>query len=311
MKGMKTFVLGFFCLAMPWLALAEGQNFGNFNNFKESIGGRASGMAGAFTAAADNVSSAYWNPAGLSGMELYTYEVEMQHAFVAEEIGINYAGYAFNVPNIGNYGISWLNYTVGGFEQRNSLGEAIGDYDSLENILILSYGSKFYDLIKGFSAGINLKLLQYSLEEASALGYGLDLGIKWQPVLYWDHTLGLSVQNLFQNLYWKNGSVERSQVHLTTGLALRFFSSDDALYFNHLITTMDLDFSEDNTINLRTGIEYWFVKYLGIRAGYNNRKFTMGVSYAPEFYELDYAYHYDLTVLGNNQHILAVTIRLK
>jgi len=298
-------------LTMPLIAWAEGDNFGSMNNFKESIGGRASGMGGAFVAAADDVSSAYWNPAGLSGMELYTYEFEVQHAFLSDQIGVNYAGYAFQVPMIGNYAITWLNYTAGGFEGRDATGNVENSFASSENALVFSYGRKVYPLLKGLSLGASLKVLYFSLGEASALGHGLDIGAQWQPILYWDHTFGLSVQNLFQRIYWRDGPADPSQAHARLGTALRFLRSEDELYFNHLISTVDLDFSENRHFNFSAGIEYWYMRGLGIRAGYNSKGFTMGASYAPEFYEIDYSYRYDLTDLGNNQHMIALLIRLK
>jgi len=53
------------------------------------------------------------------------------------------------------------------------------------------------------------------------------------------------------------------------------------------------------------------MKELGIRAGYSGRALTFGASYAADLFEVDYSYHYDLTDLASNQHLVALMIRLK
>jgi len=298
-------------IAIPTFSFGEGSNFGVMNNFEQGIGGRASGMGGAFVAAADDVTAAYWNPAGLSGMELYTYQFELQHAFLSDQNSFNYAGYAFQIPVIGNYAITWMNFSAGGFESRDLEGNPVGSYGNSENILIFSYGRKTYSWLKGLSLGANLKLLHYSLGDSSALGHGLDIGAQWQPILYWDHTLGINIQNLFQRIYWNSGPSDPSQVNVKLGAALRFLRSNDDLYYNHLISAFDMEITENKRMNFRAGIEYWYMKELGIRAGYSGKGLTMGASYAAELFEVDYSYRYDLSDLANNQHLIALMIRLK
>jgi len=298
-------------ILLPALAMAEGTNFGSMENFKQGAGGRASGMGGAYVAAVDDVTAAYWNPAGLSGMERYTYQLGLNYAILPNQVHYSYAGYAFQVPQIGNYAITWMNFTIGDLEARDAQGEELSPITSSENAFVFSYGRKVYQWLKGLSVGANLKVLYYGLGEFTAVGHGLDLGAQWQPVLYWDHTVGLVVQNVFQRLYWNGGGTDPSLMNVKVGGAFRFLRSNDELFFNHLVSTVDLEFAENAKFNVRAGAEYWYVRSIGVRAGYNGSQITVGASYAPDMYEIDYSYHYDLTELGNNQHLLSLMIRLK
>lgn len=298
-------------LVFNTFAHAEGNNYGGLNNFEQGIGGRASGMGGAYVATADDVSSAFWNPAGLAGLELYNYQVGLQYAMLPNQKSMSYAGYAFQVPMIGNYAITWVNYSAGGYEGRDVQGEVTDTFNSSENALVFSYGRKVYQWLKGLAIGANLKVLYSGFGDFSALGHGLDVGAQWQPILYWDHTIGLNVQNLFQRIYWNVGPIDPSLVNAKMGATLRFLRSEDEFYFNHLVTAIDFEVSENQQTNLRAGIEYWYTRSLGIRAGFTGNKLTMGATYSPELYEIDYSYHYDPSELANNQHLLALVIRLK
>ncbi len=308
-KGLIISILVLFGLCP--LAHADGVNFGSLGDMKQGVGGRAGGMGGACVAAADDVTSSFWNPAGLSGMELYTHNFGFEHAFLPHQLSESYIGYAFHVPQLGNYAIAWMNYSAGGFEGRDAQGNETGDFGSSENIFFLSYGGKFYSLLKGLSLGMSLKLLYYGLGNFTAVGHGLDVGAQWQPILDWDHTVGISVQNLMQRVYWNGNSSNPSQVTVKAGVALRFFRSEDALYFNHLVSEVDVEFSENHRFNFRTGVEYWYWRELAIRAGYTGNQFTVGATYAPQFYSLDYCFRYDPSELANNQHLISIMIRLK
>lgn len=301
-------------LCLTGFAQADIQNFGaNSNALGLGVGARATGMGGAFVALADDATAAYWNPAGLGQMELYLYNAGMQYVSLPNEAFSSYLSYGFQLPVIGSFALAWNNLSVGDIQLRDSSGQINKTATTAENIFYISYGRKSYDWIKGLLVGATIKLLHNNLSDATAIGHGLDLGVIWQPILYLDHTIGLNIQNMFQQVYWQTDSqqIDSTPVNIKFGLALKFFASEDVLYFHHLITTTDLDYSLNNEFVYRLGIEYWHIEQLGLRLGVNTYELTAGASYRPDYYEVDYAFHYDLSEMGNHQHRFSLLLRFK
>jgi len=161
--------------------------------------------------------------------------------------------------------------------------------------------------------GANLKVLQQGIDTYSAWGHGLDLALLWQPVLSWEHTLGVNVQNLFQRVYWNTAyrSVDASLINVKAGAALKFLPSEEELYYNHLIIALDFDVTEYSRFRAHAGAEYWFLRDVAARAGFDGDAVTAGASYRPRDWELDYAFYYDLSELGAHQHRLSLLLRFK
>lgn len=306
-------ILGILMVAWltPGAVLADGNNYGAAAYLQEGVGGRAAGLGGAFVGLADDATAGYWNPAGLTQMGLYMYEVGSQYGFSSPDVSASYLSYAFQWPEVGNGCVSWTNAGVGGIEGRDESGEKTRDFSSQENAVTLSYGRQVYDWVKGLAVGANLKFLHQSLGGFSAAGHGLDLAAYWQPLLQWDHTLGLNIQNLLQRVYWNGGAVDPSVINVKLGAALRFLPSGESLYYHHLIGVVDLDFSEYARFTPHLGLEYWPLRPLGIRAGLNGQSLTAGMSYMPEYYQIDYAFRYDPSDLAAHQHRLSILLRFK
>jgi len=302
-------LLGIFIL--PALALAGNTDYGAFSDFRQGAGARAVGMGGAFTAVADDATAGFWNPAGLSQMELYNYEVGLQYVFLPNDVSSSYLSYSFQVPQAGSFGLSWMNLSAHGIEGRDQYEQPTGSFGSSENLFWVSYGRKAYGFLKGLSLGGNLKILQHSLRDSSAIGFGADIGAIWQPILYVDHTVGLAIKNIGQNLYWNTSgkTIDSSPLNANLGFAFRFLRSNDELYFTHLNASLDLEFASRGQLNIRAGGEYWFAADVGIRAGYTGQEITFGASYRPEYYEICYAYLFDLSVIAANQHRISINLR--
>lgn len=278
---------------------------------RQGAGARASGMGSAFVALADDATAGYWNPAGLSQMGLNIYQAAIQYAYLPNEMSTSFISYAFLWPEVGEFSLAWLNFSIGQIDVFDQDQNLLNQTSSSENAFILSYGRKMYHWVKGLSLGTSIKVLQQSVADYSAAGYGLDVGVLWQPVLYFDHTIGINVQNLFQQLNWTGSTADPSDINVKAGIALKFYQSDDVLYFNHLIQTIDLDMTSSNRLGWSTGLEYWTTGSLGLRAGYNHlaQEVTMGASYKPAYYALDYAFHYNFTENVSHQHRVTLQLR--
>ncbi len=311
MKKLMLLIGLLLCLSCP--AWADSNNYGPGQFLlSEGAGARASGMGGAFVAVADDATAGYWNPAGLSQMDLYVYQAGFQYAFLPLEMSTGLLSYAFYWPNAGNFSLMWMNYSIGNIEARDENGDALSAITSTENVFFLSYGRKMYEWANGLSLGLSLKMLQQNIAGYSAYGPGLDVGVLWQPVMYWDHMVGVNAQNLLQSVRWNDsGIVDATPVNVKIGTALKFFRSSEEIYFNHLIQTMDVNISEHSRVDFRAGIECWYTRDLGMRVGYNGLEVMAGASYRPENFEIDYAFHYGLAEMPAQQHRISLLLRFK
>jgi hypothetical protein len=305
----------FSCLlcCLTWQAWAESNNYGPGDFFlDQGAGARASGMGGAFVAVADDATAGYWNPAGLSQMDLYVYQAGLQYTFLSRDRSASLLSYAFYWPDAGNFSVMWMNYSIGNIEARDENGDQLSSITSTENTFLLSYGRKMYEWANGLSLGLSFKMLHQGIDGYSAYGPGLDAGVLWQPVMYLDHMVGVNVQNLLQSVRWNDsGIMDTSPINLKIGTALKFFRSSEEIYFNHLIQTMDVNISEHSRLDFQTGIECWYTRSLGMRVGYSGQEVMAGASYRPENFEIDYAFHYSLGELSNNQHRVSLLLRFK
>ncbi|MDR0312426.1 MAG: UPF0164 family protein [Treponema sp.] len=119
------------------------------------LGGRSEGMAGAFSAVADDISFIEYNPAGSAG--LFRSELALFHNNWIGDTKIEAIAYASRLNNLGFAGsLKWL-YTP--FTEYNLYGERVskGYYSEGAAVLNISYNffSGYY--FSGISAGINLK----------------------------------------------------------------------------------------------------------------------------------------------------------
>jgi hypothetical protein len=308
----KTLVIIYMATFFCPPAWGQVKNFGSADYLREGAGSRACGMGGAFVALADDATAGYWNPAGLSQMELYMYQAAAQYAMLPNEMNTSFLSYAFVLPEIGSFSVAWMNFSAGNIESRDADGAMLPALSDSENTFYISFGRKVYPWVKGLSVGASLKVLQQNLGEFSALGHGLDLGVLWQPVMAWEHTLGVNVQNIYQRQYWnQGGATDFSLLNVKVGTALKFLRSEEELYFNHLIATLDMDLSEYARTTGHLGVEYWPWRNLGLRAGYGKQEITAGASYRPENFEVDYAFVYDLSEVKAHQHRLSLLLRFQ
>ena len=134
-------------------------------------GVRALGMGGAFTAVADDTSTALWNPAGFA--DVVTGKIDFMHTDLFG-MGISYY-YAAAYLELPVFGPSGLTLT------RLDAGSALG-FPYSETALYLSKGKAVeLPLLGTANLGANFKVLPVKFQSpefnVSALGLGVDLGI--------------------------------------------------------------------------------------------------------------------------------------
>ncbi len=161
-----------------------------------SVGGgaRALGMGGAQTSFVQDITSGYWNPAGLARME--NLELAYMHSQrFAGIVNYDYGAIGLPVPNSdGVVGVSFFRQGIDGI--KNTLdawdpehnrpysqpAEHFTEFSAADMALFITYASALNEYI---SWGTSAKILNSRLGPfADAWGYSLDLGIQYQGPEY-------------------------------------------------------------------------------------------------------------------------------
>lgn len=151
------------------------------------LGARGLAMANTMVATSDDVTSAYWNPAGLSRMDR-RYQLSLMHAeYFAGIAKYDYAGVGFKIDNRSSVALSYIRFGVDNIMNTTELIDAQGnvDYDRItyfsaaDNAILLSYAYAF-EKVEGLSLGANAKIIQRGIGKfAHAWGFGLDFGLQY------------------------------------------------------------------------------------------------------------------------------------
>lgn len=297
------------------------------------IGGRATGMGDAFGAVSDDASAVYWNAAGLTQLdrsELYLFLGPLLN-------GKEWYTYL-------SFGSPFFQDTAWQLSVMSLMHT--GDSSNTKEFTVVGSFASNLNLERTFSVGINVKYLNYNSAaswsdgvvnlQGIAHGLGLDLGVLYQiPLPQWGKKLnfGLFIQDIDTSLYWSGGTSEE-KIPTNFKLASAYYLDDN------LVVTADVDFFKDLNISgiplttpiyvessnvtitaltpqedrLHVGVEGWFFKrHLGLRGGYTAfatmaGRFTGGVSYREDTWEVDYAYIGHAEHLGDS-HRLSVILR--
>ncbi|MGM0531277.1 MAG: PorV/PorQ family protein [Bacteroidota bacterium] len=184
--------LALFIIALqPFLGKAQTAKYSN-EFLSLGIGAKAFGMANATVAHINDVTSGYWNPAGLSRIK-NNYELGAMHAEYFTGIAkYDYLGGAMKIDSTQHIGASVLRFGVDNIPNTTELIDNQGniDYDRIsyfsaaDYAFIFSYSRK--SPVKNLYYGGNAKIIHRNVGSfASAWGFGFDLGIqyrmdKWQ-----------------------------------------------------------------------------------------------------------------------------------
>jgi hypothetical protein len=297
------------------------------------IGGRATGMGDAFGAVSDDGSAVYWNVAGLTQLDRSELNLFLGPLLNGKEY---YTFLSFGAPFFQD--TAW---------QLSVLSLIHNDINNTKEFTVYGSFATNLNLERTFSVGVSVKYLNYNSSasyptssgvnlQGIASGLGMDMGVLYQiPLPQWGKKVnfGLFIQDIDTELYWSGGTSEE-QIPTVFKIASAYYLEDN------LLVTADFDFFKDLNISgqpletpiydsgtnvtitaltpqedrLHVGIEGWFFKkHLGLRGGYTAfatmpGRFTGGVSYKEDTWEVDYAYIGHAEHLGDS-HRLDVTLR--
>ncbi len=195
-----------------------------YSNEFLSIGVGATGisMSGAQTALVSDVTSGYWNPAGL-GSQTKKYDFSLMHAsYFAGIANYDYAGFSTKVDSLSAFGVNLIRLGVDDIPDTRFLidnGQVdyrrIKSFSSSDYALFLSYGRRNV-FLKGLSVGGSLKIIYRNAGQfANAWGFGLDAGIQYQRKKWKLALMARDVTTTFNA--WTYNTTEFEDVFAQTG----------------------------------------------------------------------------------------------
>lgn len=163
--------------------------------FQFGAGARGLAMGSAHTAFVNDVTSVYYNPAGL-GL-LPAREVAFMRANLFGGASYDYIGYAQNKKKrAGGWGVEVIRLGASGPDSRDEFNQKTGGFAWSETAFGVAHGWRgvFHP---GLSIGLKGKMLNRSLGSSSDRLIGLDLGAQFGPLASGRLMLGAVVQNAF------------------------------------------------------------------------------------------------------------------
>lgn len=264
------------------------------------VGARALGMSNAVVASSSDVTSAYWNPAGLLNIKS-DLQIGLMHAEYFAGIGkYDYGAISKKFDDKSAGAFSFIRFGVDNIPNTTELIDAQGniDYDRItyfsaaDMAFIFSYGRKIKDKL---DIGGNVKIIHRKVGDfAQSWGFGIDasaiyhlnkwkLGVLARDVTStfnaWSFSLSDQMIEVFQNTgneIPQNG-LEITMPRIILGGARTWEMGKDF----SLITELDADLTTDGkrntlivgdpiSIDPHFGIEVGFKKIVFVRGGIGN-----------------------------------------
>ncbi len=255
---------------------------------KIGVGAKSLGMGGAQAAVVGDISSIYWNPAGMSRVEV-TSELTFTHAEWLADIDYDFLGGILPLGDIGTFGLSVVSLRVPEDIVRTvEFPEGDGRRWDAKSIAIgISFARNLTDR---FSIGFTGKYVREDIWSESATGFAIDVGTLYLSEIP-GLSLGASISNfgskmkldgrdLYNNAF-PSGTAGSGPTNIPSqyrtvgfdlplafriGVAYEFRATDDL----RVTTALDATHPNDNTEYLNTGLEVAWSEILFARIGYKS-----------------------------------------
>jgi len=291
------------CLFLLSSSAAQAQTARKYSNefLAIGVGARALGMSGAFITAADDATSGYWNPAGLTGIQSKFQGALMHSEYFAGIAKYDYGSLATRIDPKSVLAVSVIRFGVDDIPDTSELIDANGNinYDRITSFSAADYGFLFSyarQLKKpGLSVGANAKVIHRVVGDfAKSWGFGLDAGVQYKPGKWryaamarditstfnaWSYNLSESQRDAFNktgNTIPEN-SLEITLPTLTLGIARKFQFGEKFSLLSEVNMQTTFDGMRNTLIRDKTfsmspvaGIEAGFIDRIYLRAGIGN-----------------------------------------
>ncbi|OIP03664.1 MAG: hypothetical protein AUJ97_04185 [Bacteroidetes bacterium CG2_30_32_10] len=261
------------------------------------VGARALSLSNSTVAIVDDVTSAYWNPAGLVLIPTDV-QVSLMHAeYFAGIAKYDYGAFASKIDKTGALGISFIRFAIDGIPDTSELIDAEGNinwdriksFSAADYAFIFSYGRK--TKIQGLRLGLNAKIIRRKAGDfASSWGFGIDAAAQYD---YKNWKFGLMARDITTtfNAWSFNLTDEMKEVFTVTENEIPnnsieltlpkfiFGASRKFTFFNKLnvLPIVDIDVSTDGKRNVLIKSKPFSIDpHIGLELGYTNIVFLRG-----------------------------------
>lgn len=275
------------------------------------VGGRALAMGGSQVAIVNDVTSGYWNPAGLARMN-YPQIILMHEEHFGSLVNYNYGAVAIPYGSDMSLGLSVIRLSIDGIpDTRNAIYDINGDgildintdrpdytkiyeFNNTDWAFYLTFAKRASN---NFYWGANVKIIKRNLAEYSAAGIGFDVGAFYNP--FENFFLGVNFQDITTTLVaWSTGRNEliTPTLKIGTGYSL-------SLLGGTILPAVDFDIRFENrrfasnfsigpvSFDLHSGLEYNYKNIFSVRAGYSDiKQFTIGAGINLPKLTIDYSF---------------------
>ncbi len=268
---------------------------------KMGIGARAAGMAGAYSALADDVSALYWNPAGIANLPGVNVAASTTLWFA--NVTENFVGVTLPVSDKYRAGIALTLVDYGSLAYSTIQQDAnAGSYNANDLSLAATIAGALTDR---FSFGATAKYLRSSIKDMSADGFAFDAGSRYLTDFY-HMRIAMDLTNIGQDRNYSGNSLDfisnngainavRDSLSgsLNTGsyplpLIFRIGVATDVLQgtIENQKLNMDFDFSthSDGPEQYNLGAEYIWNDMASLRAGYAFNQDQLGFGIGAGFH---------------------------
>lgn len=258
------------------------------------VGARALGMSNAQVTSVNDVTSGYWNPAGLTGIDK-NFQVGLMHSeYFAGIAKYDYGAFAAKIDSVSAFSVSVVRFGVDDIPNTTQLIDADGNvnYDRISSFSVADYAFLFSyarkSKIEGLRYGANVKVIYRKVGDfAKAWGFGIDGGAQyhfkgWDFGLMardvtstfnaWSFSLNDETIDVFEatgNEIPEN-SIEVTLPKVILGVAKTIKISNKFKALGEI----NFDFSTDGKRNvLVVGNPVSMDPHMGVEVGYNNLLF--------------------------------------
>lgn len=336
MNKIKIILSLYFLISMSLNAQKTEQIGTSMANFlKIGVGPRAIGMGEAFIALANDASSLYWNPAGISNIEKN--EIIFQSTEWIASTNLYFVGIAMPISDMGTFGASFYSFSSGEMEETTvRQPEGTGRTFSANNLAIgFSFARALTDR---FSFGITAKYITESLSREKANAFAFDIGSIYITNFLNNMKIGFALTNLGSTMSLSgpdlivdydvapdvptNKTIDASMGTQSWDLPLAFKIGLGTYVFNNeqnsLSIEADLYDSRDYQARYNIGSEY-IIKLIGnqkvsIRTGYkgnyDEESFTLGGGLLLNLANFDFKFDYAFVAVKRlgNVHRYSISI---
>jgi hypothetical protein len=302
------------------------------------VGARALGMGGAYAAVANDVTSGYYNPAGLANLNYP--QIALMHA---EQFGnlVNYDYAAVAIPygTDMSFGISAMRLAVDGIpDTREALvirntstrisdindpraginPEMVKEFSDQDWAFYLTFAKRHTE---DFYYGASVKIIKRNIAEFGAWGIGFDVGAIYSPIE--NLFVGANIQDVTTTLIaWDTGRNELVSPTAKIGAAymLDFLGGKVTPAFDLDIRFENRKFASNFNIgpvsfDMHAGLEYNFRNMFAVRAGYNDvKQFTLGAGVKLPKLNIDYSFarfNYSKNERLDDTHRISIMLTLE